>query len=133
MAVPRITVDGAQAYGVIVGSSGVITINAIVYKVNNVSINRASQEAKDYVPDGGPGRRRVTADFDSGTMELQLATGSTAYPKFGDQFTMQVDSNYGTETWYCLPVNVPQDNSAGAIRVIPLEFNKAYNTVSTVA
>lgn len=132
MAVPRIVQDGSQAYGVIIGSSGVIQINGVSYKVNNVTPSRASQEAKDYNPDGTPGRRRDTADFDTCSMELQLGTSATAYPKFGDTFSMTLDSNYGAETWVVQPVAVPQTNGAGDIRAIPLEVKKVYNSITTV-
>lgn len=132
MAVPRIVLDGTMGYGVIIGTSGTITINAVAYIVNNWQVTRGVQEAKDYKADGGVGRQRKTADFDTFSCELQLATGSTAYPKFGDSFSVTCDDQYGPETWYCDPVSVPQTNDAGAIRVVPLTGSKAYNGAPTV-
>lgn len=128
MAVPRIILDGAQAYGTTVGSSGTITINAVAYIVNSVTPRRNSTRAEDRVADGGPGRARDTADFDECDLELQLATSATASPKFGDTFSMTLDSNYGSETWYVGPVSPPQSNEPGQIRTVSITAHKVNNT-----
>lgn len=124
---PTLILDGTQRYGVTVGSSGVLTIGGVAYKASNVNITRNFQEAKDYVPSGAPGRKRLTQDFDTGTMELQLATSTTVFPSFGQSFTMEFDSNYGVETWYIGQMTTVQSNSAGEIQVVSVEIHKAYN------
>ena len=130
MAAPRIVIDGNQAYGVTVGTSGVVTINSVAYKVNNVRINRAVEEAKDNVPDGGVGRRRKTASFDDGELELQLAASDTVLPIFGNSFSMTVDPAYGAENWCLDPVSPEQTNGPGDIRTITVSIWKLYNGAS---
>lgn len=131
MAVNSLVLDGSQAYGVTIGTSGVLTINGVAYKCNNWQPTRANTIAEDYNPNGTPGRWRMTAGFDTFSAELQLATDSTAYPKAGDTFSATCDSNYGAETWCVDFVAVPQTNGAGDIRVIPITGRKVYNGIST--
>jgi len=127
MAVPRISQDGAQAYGVTIGSSGVVTINGIAYKVNSVTPTRNVETARDKLPDGGNGRQRWTADFDEADMELQLATSSTAPPQFGQTFSMTLDANYGSELWNVMPNSPEQTNDPGAIRVAQIRISHRPN------
>lgn len=130
----RIVLDGLMGYGTQgLGSVGSVTINSVAYKINNISASRPVQEAKDYVPDGGPGRARYTIDFDECTIELQLATGSTVCPPFGSTFALTLDSGIGAETWIVMPNSPNQTNSAGDIRTVTITCKKAQGSVTTVA
>jgi hypothetical protein len=130
MAVSTIVLDGAMSYG-----SQTVTINAVNYILNNVKVARQVKEANDENAVGAPSRNRYTKGVDELTAELQLETGSTAYPQFGQTFTLTLDSNYGSETWIVMPVDAEQSNSSGEIRVAPLRAKKATNpsSVTTVA
>lgn len=123
MAAPKIITDGQMAYG-----SRLLTIGAITYKANNFNVTRPVTEAKDSNPDGTPGRRRATADWAEFNAELQLPTGLTAYPGFGDTFTVTVDNaNYGAETWVLDPVPHSESNGEGEIRVVRVTGKKVLN------
>lgn len=132
MAAPRIILDGGMAYGVIVNGTGVITINTVPYKLNNVEVSRPSSEVVQHNPDGTPAQRRETADIATLTAELQLATQTTAYPMFGQTFSCQVDANYGSEQWALSPVPASQDNSETGIRVIKITAKKVLNSITVV-
>jgi hypothetical protein len=130
MPTPAIVLDGTMAYG-----TQSVTINSVVYLINNVKVARAVGEAHDEGVDGRPARNRYTAGVDELTGELQLATSATAYPAFGGTFTLTLDSNYGSETWIVMPTDAEQSNSATEIRVAPLKAKKATNpsSVTTVS
>lgn len=130
MSVPSIVLDGAAPYG-----SRIITINSVPYKVNNIRIARPVSEANDRDTDGSPGRNRYTEGVATLTGEVQLATGSTAYPKFGDTFPLNVDPNYGSETWIVFSAEYAEDNEDTSIRVAPITCRKASNPsdITTVA
>ncbi len=127
MASPLAYLDGTQAYGVTIGTSGVLTIGGVAYKVNNFTPDRPVQAAQDYNPNGSPNRQRVTADFATFTAELQLATSSTAPPTMGMTFTATIDSNFGAELWAIDTVTPAQTNETGAIRVAQITGRKVYN------
>lgn len=130
MSVPSIVTDGTMAYG-----TQSVTINSVAYIINNVKVARPVKEANDEDTVGKPGRNRYTVGVDELTGDLQLATNSTAYPKFGDTFTLTLDSNYGSETWIVMPMEAEQTNEGTAIRSAPLKCKKATNpgSVATVA
>ena len=127
MAVPKIILDGTQAYG-----TRTLTIGGVAYKVNNISVTRPSTEAEDENTDGTPNRRRETRGRATLTGELQLATSSTAYPKFGDTFSATFDAQYGSETFVLKPVPYGETNAAGDIRVVAIEATEVINSITVV-
>lgn len=122
MPVPNGYLDGTMQYG-----TSPVTINAVTYILNNISVDRPSTEAKDQNSVGSDQRRRVTATNPTLSAELQLATSSTTRPKFGDTFSVTLDSNYGSETWALDPVNYEADNGPGNIRVVKITAQKVIN------
>lgn len=116
-----------MAYG-----SQAVTINSVSYIANNVQISRGKDEVIDTGATGIPTRRRATETLATISMELQLATGSTAYPKFGQTATLTVDSNYGAEDWVLDPVNHSETREAGDIRVLNITGVKKMGTITTV-
>lgn len=110
-----------------------ITINSVTYIVNNFNVSRSADEVVDTNAVGTPTRARATETLASFTAELQLATSSTAYPKFGQTFALTVDANYGSETWRLDPVNHSETREAGDIRVLNISGKKAIGTITTVS
>jgi hypothetical protein len=127
MSVPNIVLDGVMAYG-----SQTVTINSVTYIANNVQISRGKDEVIDTGATGIPTRRRATETLATISMELQLATSSTAYPKFGQTATLTVDANYGAEDWVLDPVNHTETREAGDIRVLNITGVKKMGTITTV-
>ena len=125
MSVPRIALDGSMAYG-----SRVITINSIAYVMNSLSVETSTNEAADFNSDGTPNRIRKTRGARKWSGELQLATSSTARPKFGDTFTATYDSSYGSETYMLDDVPYEEDNNANSIRVIKVSGHIVLNPAS---
>ena len=116
-----------MAYG-----SRTVTINAVTYIANNIQISRGKDEVIDTGSTGIPTRRRATETLATISCELQLATSSTAYPKFGQTMTLEVESNYGSEDWVLDPVNHTETREAGDIRVVNITGVKKMGTVTTV-
>lgn len=116
-----------MAYG-----SRTITINGTAYIVNNIRISRPVTEALDRDTLGSPARARRTHDLSSLSGELQLATSATTRPKFGDTWSMTVDSNYGSETWVLDPVEYEEDNGPGNIRSVSISAKKVLVAITTV-
>ena len=127
MSVPSIVLDGVMAYG-----TQSVVINSVTYIANNIQISRGKDEVIDTGATGIPTRRRATETLATISMELQLATGSTAYPKFSQTATLTVDSNYGAEDWVLDPVSHTETREAGDIRVLNLTGVKKMGTITTV-
>lgn len=127
MSVPNIVLDGVMAYG-----SQTVTINSVTYIGNNIQISRGKDEVIDTGATGIPTRRRATETLATISLELQLATSSTAYPKFGQTLTLTVDANYGAEDFVLDPVNHSETREAGDIRVLNLTGVKKMGTITTV-
>ena len=119
MPVPNIVIDGAMAYG-----STAVTIDSQSYIVNSWSVDRPVDEIVDKGSTGLPARSRATAQQAGFNAELQLESGSTPFPQFGDEFTYTCDANYGSENWIvhtCIP-NI--SNDSGAIRTVTVTGKK---------
>ena len=127
MAVPNIVLDGAMAYG-----SQTVTINSVTYIANNIQITRGKDEVIDTGATGIPTRRRATETLATISLELQLAASKTAYPKFGQTLTLNVDANYGSEDFVLDPVGHTETREAGDIRVLNITGVKKMGTVTTV-
>ena len=128
MPVPKIVLDGSMPYG-----SRILTINAVTYKVNSLTIPRATATAEDNDEAGNPNRKRWTATRHVLTAELQLATGSTVYPQFGNTFSGTFDSNYGSENYVIVAADYEETNDPGAIRTVSITAEQVINTITTVA
>ena len=115
MPVPSFVLDGAMAYG-----SRTLTINAVTYKVVSLDIARPTVAAEDNLQTSAPGRKRWTGQRAQLTATLQLATGSTAYPQFGNTFTDTFDSNYGSETFVITEPPYSESNDPGEIRTVSI-------------
>lgn len=127
MPVPRIVLDGTQAYG-----SVIITVNANPFTINNFRVTRPATEAKDFKYQGDPNRLRKTVDVITFTGDLQLAASNTTYPQFGDTFTGTFDSNYGAETFCFDPPAFEMSNQAGQIRTVPVTGWRVLNSITVV-
>ena len=117
-----------MAYG-----SRILTINSVAYKVNSITISRPVTEAEDSGIVGEPGRKRSTAQRATFTAELQLGTGSTAYPPRGKTFTDTFDSQFGAETFVVDVVEPAETNDAGAIRTLNVTGWKVLFGITTVS
>lgn len=127
MSVPAIVLDGVMQYG-----SQTITINGVAYNLNNINIDRGVTDAVDQNTTGNPQRARYTHGQSILTAELQLATGGTVRPPFGQTFTITVDSNYGAETYVLSkPTAYEADNQAGNIRVANITAARVMNSITT--
>jgi len=112
--------------------SRTLTINAVTYKVNSLDIDRPTAEASDNNTDGTPNRARWTAQRASFTAELQLATGSTALPQFGNTFSDTFDSNYGSESFVITNSPYSESNDPGEIRTVSITAAKVINGIVVV-
>lgn len=128
MAVPTHVIDGAHAYG-----TQLVVTAAGSFIADNFTVNRGVQKAQDRTRTGAPQRQRKTADFDTFSATLQAPSGSSAWPKFGDTFTLTLDDNYGAELFSFDPVIVENNNDATAIRKMPVTGDKVYNGSVTTA
>jgi hypothetical protein len=127
MPVPSSFLDGEMPYG-----TTPVTINSIVYIVKSFSPDRPVSEVVDENSVGGDSRARVVRKQSGFTAELQLATTSTAYPKFGDTFSYTVDSNYGAESWVVHSAIPGLSNGAGDIRTLSVTGKSVLVGITTV-
>ncbi len=128
MPVPGSIVDGV---GVGYGSFIATFATAGAYIVENFTVNRPVQTARDRKTTGEPNRSRYTQDFCSATGTLQAPAGSTGYPQFGDTFTAELDSNYGPEIWVLMPTPFTATNDPSALRKINVTFEKQNTSTLT--
>lgn len=87
--------DGTVQYG-----SRVLTINAVTYVADNISVTRPTKEIERSNEIGEPSGSVGVPGFVNGSATLQLASGSTAEPQGGMTFTVTFDSAIGAETFY---------------------------------
>mgnify|MGYP003652467529 CR=1 FL=1 len=114
------------------GTASVSISGGGTFIANNIQISRGKDEVIDTGATGIPTRRRATETLATISMELQLATSSTTYPKFGNTLSLTVDSNYGAEDWVLDPVNHTETREAGDIRVLNITGVKKMGTITTV-
>lgn len=127
-AVPGSVIDGI---GIGYGSFIATFTIAGAYIVENFTVNRPVQTARDRKTTGEPNRSRYTADFCSATGTLQAPAGAPGYPAFGDSFTAELDSNYGSEIWVIMPVPYTATNDPASLRKINVTFEKQNTTTLT--
>ncbi len=126
MASPSYYTDGSPGFG-----TSTVTISGTTYVAENITINRPVAEAEDFTLTGSPSRKRVTALRANGTMTLQVDS-STTRPQMGQTFSLNVDANFGAETFVLKEVGVEQSNDAGTLRKIPVTFDKVVSSISVV-
>lgn len=130
------TVDAVGASDLAYGTPIITMTNpsgsAVAYKINNLSVPRPVQEARDYDENGLPGRQRTVRDFCEMTGEAQLATMATVLPVLGATFVFTSDTNHGAENWYISTAEDVRTNSAGDIRVVPFTAKLRENATLTV-
>lgn len=93
--------EGTVQYG-----SKVLTIDAVAYVADNVTINRTSKTIpRTNEIDEPSGQVSYKGEPDTGTAQIQLASGSTAFPSQGDTFT--IDLGFASETYYITDISIP--------------------------
>lgn len=128
MGAPTIVSDGTTAYG-----TQLLSINGASYIADDFRVARPKEIAEDRTQAGAAQHWRATEGFGTGSATLQAPSG-TAYPKFGDTFTITVDTNYGAELFAIMEVQIEQNNEATAMRKLPVTFRKVLSgAVTTVA
>jgi len=128
MPVPRSYRDGEMPFGATDAS-----INGVTYIVKSFTPDNPIAEVVDEDGIGTDSRARVIRKQRGFSAELQLATSSTALPKFGDTFTYVTDAQYGTETWV-IQTAVPNISSAaGDIRTVSITGKEVLDAITTVA
>lgn len=86
--------------------SKVLTINAVTYVADNVTINRTSKTIlRTSELDEPSGQVSYKGEPDTGTAQIQLASGATAIPAQGDTFTSNL--GLGSETYYLTDISIP--------------------------
>lgn len=112
--------DGTVQYG-----SRVLTINAIAYVADNITVNRPTKEIDRTNEIGEPSGSVGVAGFVTGSATLQLASGSTAEPQGGNTFAVTFDATIGAETFY---ITSPGRSEGQATeKKINVTFKKKYN------
>ena len=126
--VPRSFRDGDMPFG-----TTDVSINSVTYIVKSFSPDNPVAEVVDENAIGTDSRARVIRKQRGFSAELQLATSSTAYPKFGDTFTYVTDSQYGTETWVVHTAVPNVSNAAGDIRTVSITGKEVLSSITTVS
>ena len=88
-----ITSDGTQAFAV---PDSPLTINAVVYIAEDISITKGSSVVRLKNPDGTGLGKTIIPDPVTGTAKLQLATATTVIPPIGQTFTITNTAWAGT-------------------------------------
>ena len=120
--------DGAMKYGSIT-----VTIDGVDYILNNFQVSRPVNHLVDPGVTGLPARSRTVAQQATFTAEAQVATGTTAYPQFGDTFSATIDANYGAETWIVHEVAPNISNDAGALITLSISGVKSITGTVTAS
>jgi len=113
MPVPNQILDGTPAYG-----TTTITINAVTYIVNKKTITPNWSSTEDFTAAGLPNRKHWTKGRYTWQAELQLASGSTAFPAPGATFTDTPPNETSAVTFAVTVVPQEEDNTPGGIRVV---------------
>lgn len=130
MSVPGSVLDGSPGYGSLVINFS----TAGNFIAENINPSRPVQIARDRLTDGEPGRSRYTSDFNSFTCTLQAPATFAGWPQFGETATLTLDSNYGAETWICMPPEAPLSNDGSTLRKLNVTMQKKNtSTVTLVA
>lgn len=86
--------------------SRVLTINAVTYVADNITINRTSKTIlRTNEIDEPSGQVSYKGEPDTGTAQIQLATGATVIPSQGHDFT--TNFGFGSETYYITDISIP--------------------------
>ena len=128
MASPSYYADGSPGSG-----TPTISISAVTYVAENITINRPVVEAEDFTLVGKPNRKRVVALRANGTCTIQADAGSSGKPKMGDTFSLTVDDNFGAETWVIKEVPFEASNDGGSLRKYSITFDKVINSITVTA
>jgi len=126
MAVPSQILDGTPAYG-----TTSITINAVTYIVNKETITPNWTDAETFNADGTPNQKRWTKGRYTAQYELQLASGSTAFPPPGSTFTRTPPNETSSVTFVTTTVPYEADNGPGTIRVANVTAESTVNAITT--
>lgn len=128
MPVPNSYLDGEMPYG-----TTPVVINGVTYIVKSFTPDNPVAEVVDEGSNGEDTRARVVRKQRGFSAELQLATNSTAYPKFSDSFSYVTDPNFGTEYWVVQTSVVARSNAAGDIRTCSITGKSIINGSSVTA
>ena len=112
--------DGTVQFG-----SRVLTINAVTYVADDVTVNRPTITVERPDELGEPDGQYTRAAQVTGTATLQLATGSTVIPTLGLEFTETFVASIGAETFYL--DNVDQVESNQSEKKVNVNFRKLNN------
>ena len=106
--------------------SQVITVGSVTFVAENVSFNQPSTavERRDEV--GTPTSQVIVANFNVGSMVLQLAATSTVPPTIGATFTLTRAG--GGATVGCVFSDVGDVESQLEIRKLNVSFRQRYNS-----
>jgi hypothetical protein len=126
MAVPNQLLDGTPQYG-----TDSITINSVTYIVNKETITPSWASTEDFTAAGLPSRKHWSKGRYKWTGELQLASGSTAFPAPGATFTRTPPNESLAVMFAVTEVPFEADNTPGGIRVVNItaESGTAFTTV----
>jgi hypothetical protein len=129
MATDKLILDGSMAYGTVL----MVCSNGQTYTLDDFTVNRGHTLAQDFKSDGSPNRERITPTNPTFTAKMQLGTSTQVRPNAGCTFSVNVDANFGSETFKIFPVDYSSDNGAGNIRTVPVTGSKVLNTITLVA
>jgi hypothetical protein len=114
------TNDGGLVFG-----SQVVTIDAVAYVAENISIDAPSTVIEQKDEYGVPSGQVIVEGFVTGTATLQLASSATVLPAIGDAF--QITTIGGTAVYF-LVSQVGQAFSQDAETKCNISFRKRINT-----
>ncbi len=109
--------DGTVQYG-----SVVLTINAVTYVADSFTVNRPGKTIERTNEIDEPSGQVSYVGFVTGSATLQLASGSTAIPTQGLEFTTTVN---GSETFYIDSLDQPHDKAGE--KKLNITFRKKIN------
>lgn len=126
MAIPNQILDGTPAYG-----TTSITINSVTYIVNKETITPNWTSTETQNADGTPNQKRWTKGRYTAEYELQLASGSTAFPPAGSTFTRTPPNETSPVTFVTTSVPYEAENSPGSIRTAKVTAESTVNAITT--
>lgn len=113
--------DGTVQYG-----SRILTINAIAYVADNISVTRPTKAIDRTSEIGEPSGSVGVKDFETMSATVQIASGSTAEPLIGNTTSaITFDATIGAETFFV--TSVARAESKDAEKKFNLTFKKKYN------
>ena len=126
MSQPNEILDGTPPHG-----TTTLTINAVAYIVNTQSIKCTYTSDENRTATGLPNQKLWVKGRYMLEAELQLASGSTAYPPGGVTFTYTPPNEASPITFVVIPEDIQDTTNDVKIRTAKLKAEQAIGSITT--